>query len=76
MNLAKDQMLQFYCRADYIGLLNANTLSLDGIASLNSALRELVYTDNWNKHQHVQWLITTIHEILKSLIEAFKPKSG
>ena len=54
-------------RRDYIELLNANTLSLDGLAELNSALREIVHTDTWNKQKHVQWLVNIAFDILDSI---------
>ena len=48
-------------------MLNANTLSLDGMGALNSALREIVHTDNWNKQEHVQWLVEIAFGILDSI---------
>ena len=43
-------------RRDYVSLLNANTLSLDAIASLNGALREIQKTETYENQEHVQWL--------------------
>ena len=54
-------------RRDYISLLNANTLSLDGMASLNAAMREIVFTDNWNSQQHVHWLFDALNEVMTKI---------
>ena len=48
-------------------MLNANTLSRDGMGALNSALREIVHTDNWNRQEHVQWLVQIAFKILNSI---------
>ena len=59
-------------RRDYIALLNANTLSLDGMAALNSELRALVHDENWNKHEHVQWVVDKASDISLDLINTLR----
>lgn len=59
------------CRADYISLLSDNTLSLDGIASLNAELRSLVNSETWNKQEHVHWVAEKMFELfgyIKSIL--------
>ena len=59
-------------RRDYIELLNHNTLSLDGMATLNAKLRELIHDENWKKHQHVQWIVNMANEIAKNLVSTMR----
>ena len=49
-------------------MLGHNTLSLDAMADLNSALREVVQTENWAKHEHVQWVIEVVVGLFEGLI--------
>ena len=70
LDLAVTKILLY--RRDYIELLNANTLSLDGMAALNSDLRGLVHDENWNKHAHVQWVVDKAHDISLFFIENLK----
>ena len=58
----------FIFRAEYVALLSAKTLSLDGMAGLNAALREVVQTENWSKHEHVQWIVGTLISLLDGLL--------
>ena len=59
-------------RREYIDILNANTLSLDGMAGINMALRDAISGNNWNKHEHVQWVVDKMADLLKAII----PGSG
>ena len=56
-----------FFRREYINLLNANTFSLDAMADINVALREAVMTNNWSKHEHVQWIVDLISSIFDSI---------
>ena len=38
------------------------------MADLNSALREVVQTENWAKHEHVQWIIEVVVGLFEGLI--------
>ena len=53
-------------------MLNHNTLSLDGMATLNAKLRELIHDENWKKHQHVQWIVNMANEIAKNLVSTMR----
>ena len=63
-------------RRDYIELLNANTLSLDGMAALNNAnndaLRSALREEAWQKHEHVQWIMDKSLEMTNSLLESLR----
>ena len=53
-------------------MLNHNTLSLDGMATLNAKLRGLIHDENWKKHQHVQWIVNMANEIAKNLVSTMR----
>ena len=55
-------------RREYIDILNANTLSLDGMAGINMALRDAVSGNNWNKHEHVKWIVDKMQALLDTII--------
>ena len=58
-------------RRDYISLLNANTLSLDAMADLNSQLRSVSSGGNWQKHSHVQWILGKANDLTSKMMDVF-----
>ena len=57
----------FVFRREYIDILNANTLSLDGMADINMALRGAISGNNWNKHGHVKWVVEQMAKLLQAI---------
>ena len=56
-----------FFRREYIDILNANTLSLDGMADINMALRGAISGNNWNKHGHVKWVVEQMAKLLQAI---------
>ena len=42
------------------------------MAALNAELRELIHDENWNKHEHVQWIVNMANDIAKNLVSTLR----
>ena len=42
------------------------------MAALNAELRKLIRDENWNKHEHVQWIVNMANEIAKNLVSTLR----